>query len=141
MNNPFNPSFGTVPSVFLDRNSLSEKVITELNSDNSPFQASLIYGQRGAGKTTLMTDVANELEKNSKWQVVNLVLDDDLLDSLITQLQEKLVNLRLFNEVDLKIEFKRIQLNTSIGSDNKEANFRLFFIVCFKTSLKRESIF
>ncbi|MCD7122072.1 hypothetical protein [Limosilactobacillus albertensis] len=90
MNNPFKPSFGTVPSVFLDRDSLSQRVITELNSDNSPFQTSLIYGQRGAGKTTLMTDVANELGKSSKWQVINLVLDDDLLDSLIAQLQEKI---------------------------------------------------
>lgn len=110
MNNPFNPSFGTVPSVFLDRNSLSQKVITELNNGNSPFQTSLIYGQREAGKTTLMTDIANELEKDSKWQVVNLVLDDDLLESLITQLQEKLINLRLFN--------------TSMGKISKEAGFQ-----------------
>lgn len=124
MNNPFNPSFGTVPSVFLDRNSLSQKVITELNNGNSPFQTSLIYGQRGTGKTTLMTDVANELEKDSKWQVVNLVLDDDLLDSLITQLQEKLISLRLFNELDLKIEFKGIQVNTSMGKNSKEAGFQ-----------------
>lgn len=127
MNNPFNPSFGTVPSIFLDRNSLSQRVVTELNSDNSPFQTSLIYGQRGAGKTTLMTDVANELGKSSKWQVVNLVLDDDLLDSLITQLQEKLVSLKLFNEIDLKIEFKGIQLSTSVENDNKEANFQTIF--------------
>ncbi|KRM25801.1 MULTISPECIES: ATP-binding protein [Limosilactobacillus] len=127
MNNPFNPSFGTVPSVFLDRDSLSQRVITELNSGNSPFQTSLIYGQRGAGKTTLMTDVANELENSSNWQVVNLVLDDDLLGSLIAQLREKLVTLKLFSEVDLKIEFKGIQFNTSMGNDNKEANFQTIF--------------
>lgn len=127
MNNPFNPNFGTVPSVFLDCDSLSQRVITELNSDNSPFQTLLIYGQRGAGKTTLMTDVANELGKSSKWQVVNLVLDDDLLDLLIAQLQEKLVNMRLFNEVDLKIEFKGIQFNTLMGNSNKEATFQSIF--------------
>lgn len=127
MNNPFNPSFGTVPSIFLDRDSLSHRVITELNSPNSPFQTSLIYGQRGAGKTTLMTDVANELDKDSHWQVVNLVLDDDLLDSLIAQLQEKLVSLKLFSEVDLKIEFKGIQLSTSMGNTNKDANFQTIF--------------
>lgn len=124
MNNPFTPSFGNVPSVFLDRNSLSQRVINELNSGNSPFQTSLIYGQRGAVQTTLMTDVANGLGKSSKWQVVNLVLDDDLLDSLIAQLREKLVTLKLFSEVDLKIEFKGIQFNTSMGNDNKEANFQ-----------------
>lgn len=40
-----------------------------------------------------MTDVANELGKSSNWQVVNL-------DSLIAQLREKLVTLKLFSEVD-----------------------------------------
>ena len=74
-----------------------------------------------------MTDVANGLGKSSKWQVVNLVLDDDLLDSLIAQLREKLVTLKLFSEVDLKIEFKGIQFNTSMGNDNKEANFQTIF--------------
>ena len=52
------------------------------------------------------------------------MLDDDFLDSLTTQLREKLVTLKLFSEVDLKIEFKGIQFNTSMGNDNKEANFQ-----------------
>ncbi len=94
--NPFNPSFGTVPSVFLDRDSLTKRIITELNCQHSPFQTSLIYGQRGAGKTTLMTDVANELSQDKHWQIVNLVLDDDFLDSLIVQLRDKLLNLHLY---------------------------------------------
>lgn len=64
MGNPFNPSFGMVPSIFLDRGSLSKRVVSELNNADSPFQTSLIYGQRGAGKTTLMTAVANELSEN-----------------------------------------------------------------------------
>lgn len=126
-NNPFNPSFGTVPSVFLDRDSLSTRVVAELNSENSPFQTSLIYGQRGAGKTTLMTDVANELSKDEHWQVVNLVLDDDLLDSLLAQLQERLLKLKIFKDVDLKIQFKGIQVDTRLGSTNTEANFQVLF--------------
>lgn len=36
MNNPFTPSFGTVPR-FFDRDSPSQRAITELNSDNLPF--------------------------------------------------------------------------------------------------------
>ncbi len=54
-NNPFNPSFGKMPSIFLKRGSLSQRIINELNRENSPFQTSLIYGQRGSGKTTLMS--------------------------------------------------------------------------------------
>ena len=55
------------------------------------------------------------------------MLDDDFLDSLTTQLREKLVTLKLFSEVDLKIEFKGTQFNTSMGNDNKEANFQTIF--------------
>lgn len=127
MGNPFNPSFGTVPSIFLDRNSLSKRVVTELNNENSPFQTSLIYGQRGAGKTTLMTDVANELGKEPHWQVVNLVLDDDLLESLLDQLREKLVDLKLFKDLDLKIAFKGIQVDTKMGRPAVSANFQTAF--------------
>lgn len=126
MENPFNPSFGTVPSVFLDRNSLSKRIIAELNSRNSPFQTSLIYGQRGAGKTTLMTDVANELSNAPHWQVVNLVLDD-ILESLLAQLREKLVDLRIFKDIDLKIAFRGIQLDTKIGKTTNRANFQTAF--------------
>lgn len=123
MDNPFNPSFGTVPSVFLDRNALNQRVIDELNRSNSPFWTSLIYGQRGAGKTTLMTDVANELAKRNNWQVVNLVLDDDLLDSLLTQLREKIITLKIFKDFDLKVEFKGIQLSTGIGGSDEDGEF------------------
>lgn len=62
-NNPFNPSFGKMPSIFLKRGSLSQRIINELNRENSPFQTSLIYGQRGSGKTTLMSEIASKLEK------------------------------------------------------------------------------
>ncbi|MGM9891734.1 ATP-binding protein [Limosilactobacillus sp.] len=127
MENPFNPSFGTVPSILLDRNELSTRIVKELNRHNSPFQTSLIYGQRGAGKTTLMTDVANELTKSSNWQVVNLVLDDDLLDSLLTQLREKMVSLKVFKDLDFKVEFKGIQVSTSLGGHNQGGEFQTIF--------------
>lgn len=127
MDNPFNPSFGTVPSVFLDRNALNRRVIDELNHPNSPFRTSLIYGQRGAGKTTLMTDVANELAKRNNWQVVNLVLDDDLLNSLLAQLREKIITLKIFKDFDLKVEFKGIQLSTGIGGPDEGGEFQTRF--------------
>lgn len=88
MNNPFNPSFGKMPSIFLDRSSLANQIITELDNINSPYQTSLIYGQRGSGKTTLMTDISTKLRKRADWIVINLVLDDDLLLSLVDQLQQ-----------------------------------------------------
>lgn len=126
MDNPFNPSFGKMPSVFLNRGSLTQEIIAELNRDNSPFQTSLIYGQRGSGKTTLMTEVAAQLDKDPKWIVVNLVLDDDLLISLINQLNNSLVSLKLIKDFDLKVSFMGIGVEASVNKQIIE-NFQLVF--------------
>lgn len=48
MNNPFNPSFGKVPPIYIDRVSQIEELVAELKNDDSPYQTTLIYGQRGS---------------------------------------------------------------------------------------------
>ena len=69
MENPFNPSFGKMPSVFLNRDSLTQRIVNELNREGSPFQTSLLYGQRGSGKTTLMTEVYTLISRYKKWAI------------------------------------------------------------------------
>lgn len=66
MENPFNPNFGKMPSVFLNRDSLTQRIVNELNRVGSSFQTSLLYGQRGSGKTTLMTEVSNLISRYKK---------------------------------------------------------------------------
>lgn len=122
-NNPFNPSFGKMPSIFLKRGSLSQRIINELNRENSPFQTSLIYGQRGSGKTTLMSEIASKLEKNKDWMIIDLVLDNDLLISLTNQLQEHLLKLKLIKNLDIKMNLLGIDINASLAQ-NIDANFQ-----------------
>lgn len=131
-NNPFNPSFGKMPSIFLKRGSLSQRIISELNRENSPFQTSLIYGQRGSGKTTLMSEIASKLEKNKDWIIIDLVLDNDLLISLTNQLQEHLLKLKLIKNLDIKMNFLGIDINASLAQ-NIDANFQQIF----QTSLEK----
>ena len=126
MENPFNPSFGKMPSIFLNRGSLTQRIITELNRKNTPFQTSLIYGQRGSGKTTLMTEVAKKLSADPKWIIVNLVLDEDLLTSLINQLNNSLVSLNLIKDFDLKLSFMGIGVEASVNKQIIE-NFQVVF--------------
>lgn len=52
MNNPFNPSFRRIPTIFLNRGQLINEVVEELNNPNSPYKVSIVYGMRGVGKTT-----------------------------------------------------------------------------------------
>ncbi|MCH3905171.1 MAG: ATP-binding protein [Lactobacillus sp.] len=128
MDNPFNPSFGKMPNIFLNRDSLTNRIINELNRGNSPYQTSLIYGQRGSGKTTLMTNITNQLNDDKNWIVINLILDDDLLISLINQLQNSLVSLKLSKtlDLDLKFNFMGLGLEASVNQQVEE-NFQLIF--------------
>ncbi|MBP2057296.1 energy-coupling factor transporter ATP-binding protein EcfA2 [Lactobacillus colini] len=126
MKNPFNPSFGKIPSIFLNRDSLTSRVVTELKDGDSPFQTSLIYGQRGSGKTTLMTNFANILNQKEDWLVIDLVLDDDLLDSLINQLRNRLANHTSLQNLDLKLGIGGLGVNAQFSKNNPQ-NFQSLF--------------
>lgn len=62
MNNPFNPSFGRVPSIFLNRGQLINDVLGELDNPDSPYKVSIVYGMRGVGKTTFLTEILIECQ-------------------------------------------------------------------------------
>ncbi len=89
MNNPFNPSFGKVPNIFLDRAHAVTKLSTELQDPNSPYQTTLIYGVRGVGKTSLLTDIGNKMSAKKNWLVVNLTTNYNVLQTLIDSICQK----------------------------------------------------
>ena len=84
MNNPFNPSFGRVPPVFIDREVLIDEVIEGLKNPDSPYRTTVITGQRGVGKTAFLTDICKHFSGDRKWIVCQVPSDEDLL-STITQ--------------------------------------------------------
>ena len=89
MNNPFNPSFGKVPNIFLDRTHAVTKLSNELQDPNSPYQTTLIYGVRGVGKTSLLTDIGNKMSAKKNWLVVNLATNYNVLQTLIDSICQK----------------------------------------------------
>lgn len=50
--NPFNPTFGDVPKIFLDRSKQINIVIEGFEEPVSPYQTTFVYGLHGSGKTT-----------------------------------------------------------------------------------------
>ena len=50
MNDPFNPSFGKVPPIYIDRIGQIEELVSELKNLDSSYQTILFYGQRGSDK-------------------------------------------------------------------------------------------
>lgn len=86
MNNPFTLSFGKKPLQYVSRISQTKEVIDNFNAPKPSNQIYMITGVRGAGKTVMMTAIANELKKSEAWVVVELNATRDLLQSLAAKL-------------------------------------------------------
>lgn len=103
MQNPFTLTFGKEPFSFINRDYQSREIIENFTSDNPGFQACIITGVRGSGKTVAMTSVANELAKDKKWIVVNLNPERDLLNQLAAELSNRKGLLELFRDAKINL--------------------------------------
>lgn len=83
MRNPFDPGFGTLPDIYLDRDDEVKKVTESMCTRHSPYQTTLVYGMRGTGKTAFLTDVCQEVQGQDKRIVVNLAMGSPILPSLV----------------------------------------------------------
>lgn len=119
---PFNPNFGKVPQLFLDRQQIVDNYVQELcnsgQSINTPYQTTLIYGVRGSGKTSLLTDITNKIKDQSDWLVIDLINNDQIIDNLID-------NLRIASSSNFKKVLKQINTlqvgNIGINLSDHEA--------------------
>lgn len=89
MNNPFNPSFGKVPPIYIDRSQQVEELMAELKNPDSPYQTSLVYGQRGSGKTSFISALCQELEKQKDFIVLNIPASENILLSYVQGIYDK----------------------------------------------------
>src|SRR5699024_7659688 len=92
MNKPFNHSFGRIPAVFLHRGQLIDDVVNEINNPNSPYKISIVYGMRGVGKTTFLTEVSKRIVEKPDWIAVDLAMGSDLMAALVDNLYMKAGN-------------------------------------------------
>lgn len=98
--NPFNPTFGDVPELFLKSDKANEvntiiKMITNSNFARSIF----ITGVRGVGKTSLMMRVTEKLNSNKDFYIVDLINQDGMALSLFRVLNDQ-VNSKLKQTLD-----------------------------------------
>lgn len=87
--NPFNPSFGRLPGIFIDREKQLNDVSEGIKSLNGPYQTSLVYGIRGVGKTAFLTDVCNSFAGQKDWIVVNIAANTNMLETLVQSIYRK----------------------------------------------------
>ena len=86
MDNPFTLSFGKKPLQYISRISQTAEIIDNFTARQPSNQIYMLTGVRGAGKTVMMSSIANELGKNEDWIVVELNPNRDLLKSLAAKL-------------------------------------------------------
>ena len=84
--NPFNPTFGDVPQIYLGRNPPEE--LAELISTSKFARSFFITGVRGSGKTAFMTEVEHLLKQDSHCHCIDLINDQSLLTSFVNRLEE-----------------------------------------------------
>lgn len=89
MNNPFNPSFGKVPPIYIERNRQVEELVSEIKNPDSPYQITLIYGQRGSGKTSFMSALCQEFEKQKDFIILNIPSSGNILLSYVQGIYNK----------------------------------------------------
>lgn len=118
--NPFNPTFGDVPKIYIDTDQRADKLVNKIKE--SDFARSFfITGVRGSGKTSFMTQVEHELNKDKHCQCIDLVNDASLLNSFISQLSNisQTKWQQIFSQIGLSsIKFKDLSFDFKSGSSN-----------------------
>lgn len=85
MENPFTPSFGTVPYVLAGRDRLLQGMQTAFErKGHDPLLSSLLIGARGTGKTALLSCIREEAER-AGWLAVGTVALPGLLEDIFEQ--------------------------------------------------------
>lgn len=82
--NPFNPTFGDVPKLFLKSSSDNEfDNIIQMIIKSDFARSIFITGVRGVGKTSLMMRVSEELSRRDDFYIVDLINREGILGSLL----------------------------------------------------------
>lgn len=89
MNNPFTPTFGTVPLYMAGR----EKTLADIgkafeNWKGNPNITSIFIGARGSGKTAMLT-AAGDLARKSGWIVVDVSAYEGMLDDIYMKILDQ----------------------------------------------------
>jgi len=125
--NPFNPNFGNVPSLFIDRKEMVDKVASGIRElSEAPYQTTLIYGIRGTGKTAFLNDVCSKFKDDKKWIVIYLTTNGnmlaDLTESLIRKTKTSIS--KTVEALNLSISAYGVGIKTSASDGKQEVSYK-----------------
>ena len=103
--NPFSLSFGKEPVSYISRDYQSNEILDSFESDTPSYQVCMITGVKGAGKTVAMSAIANTLAADSRWIIVNLNPERDLLRTLTAELSNRKDLFEMFRDAKINLSF------------------------------------
>ena len=115
MINPFNPSFGRPPEIFLGRNDIIRDILSSIDEENSPWRTTLLVGIRGSGKTALLNSIHSRLASQNV-VIVSVSPEDDFLNDILSQIYNQLPKSKL--KIIPKVKELKINVGVSIGFEN-----------------------
>ncbi|MDR3072501.1 MAG: KAP family NTPase [Clostridiales Family XIII bacterium] len=87
-NNPFTPSFGSIPPLMAGRNYLIQDILEGLdNGPGDPHRATIFVGARGSGKTALLAKIAEDAAQHG-WINAKVTAIEGMLEDIIQRSQE-----------------------------------------------------
>ena len=92
MRNPFNPSFGIQPTVLLDREEVQSKLVKDIKALDTPYRTTLIYGNRGVGKTVFMNSVGKQIDQDPTWITIHLIIGENMVGRLAEMIYQQSTN-------------------------------------------------
>ena len=101
MKNPFNPSFGKQPELFLGRADIKRFILESVDNQNSPWSTTLVMGVRGSGKTSLLASIQSML-KEQDMVIVAMTPEGSFLDDILGQIYRQLPKSKLSSLPTLK---------------------------------------
>ena len=108
MKNPYTISFGKEPTQLVSRIAQINKIVDDFSEEEPSYQACIISGVRGIGKTVTLSEICNRLNEDKNWIVINLNSGMDLLHSLAAKLYNCKPLLGLFDNANINLSFFNI---------------------------------
>jgi len=88
MENKFTVSFGQLPSSYINREFISDKICNDFCLDYPVSHIYIISGVRGSGKTVLLTNVSKVMSKKKGWIIVDVNPNREILEQIASGIYE-----------------------------------------------------
>lgn len=111
--NPYALSFGRVPTSYINRDIIIDKVVGSFTSEFVDSQCYKLTGVSGSGKTVTLTTIVKTLKDDDEWVVVDLSSSTNIVKDMISILSDKYSFVSDYIETELNLSLFGIGVNVS----------------------------